>query len=158
MPQATTPSLPAGQRLPPAHRCLSPRSHLAPGALAAAHTAEMLPARSPTDLLKTTVLFRNRVLKTCDLWKLHMCSRSRYPGIASSRVSPPALSRCESRPGGAGTALHVDSSLQPPFTALTKQQRLNLVLHLIPSLEEAPIFHRPWCQQAGCSLGTGRDD
>lgn len=153
MTQVTTPSLPAGQRLPPVDRCLSPRSHLAFGRPGSCPTprrcSQLVP---PTDLLKTTVLFRNRVLRTCGLWKLHMCSRWRYAGIASSRVSPPAPSRCESCPGGAGTALHVDSSLQPPFTALAKQQRLNLVLHLIPSLEEAPIFHRLRCQQAGCSL------
>lgn len=46
--------------------------------------------------------------------------------------------------GGTGTrGARGAAAYSRPFTVLAEQQHLNLVLHLIPSLEEVSIFPRP---------------
>lgn len=46
--------------------------------------------------------------------------------------------------GGTGTGgARGAAAYSRPFTMLAEQQHLNLVLHLIPSLEEVSIFQRP---------------
>lgn len=60
---------------------------------------------------------------------------------------------CPREEPGAGCTWSSSSLLS--FTTLPKQQHLNLVLHLIPSLEEASGFHRPG---TGCRRLAARSE
>lgn len=99
---------------------------------------------SARDLLKGTVLLRHRDCKPCDLWKLRMCRCSCHTDGSSGVSLLLAAGPERAAPGRspAQTARRA-AAHSYPFTMLPEQQHLNLVLHLIPSLEEVSGFHRP---------------